>query len=114
MLDFEPALGQLKPLPWREVPTGAKAAGTGHGRCETRSVKTCGIDPIGTRFGSRWQWCDWSVERAAGRPRGHGRPAVSGDFASVGDHGEPIGDDENAGAPSEGDPDFAADRLLLQ
>lgn len=36
---------QLKGLPWSEVERGAHAAGTGHGRIESRSVKVCGIDP---------------------------------------------------------------------
>jgi hypothetical protein len=42
------------------------------------------------------------------------RPDTSGYFAPVGDHCERIGDDKNADAPSEGDPDFASDRLLLE
>lgn len=44
-------------------------------------------------------------------PAGLGR-YVSGDLAPVGGHGEEIGEDEDAGAPAERDPDAGADRLL--
>jgi len=42
------------------------------------------------------------------------RRGISGDFAPVGHHGQRRGDDEDAGAPGEGDPDFASDRPLLE
>src|SRR5260221_13818557 len=42
------------------------------------------------------------------------RPDFSGYFAPVGPHGERKGDEEDADAPGEGDPDCASDRLLLE
>src|SRR5258706_14102226 len=42
------------------------------------------------------------------------RPDISGYFAPVGHHGERKGDEEDADAPGEGDPDFASDWLLFE
>src|ERR1700694_1993630 len=53
----------------------------------------------------------WSVAPAV---MGGQRPDISGYFAPVGYHGERRGDEEDADAPGEGDPDFASDRLLLE
>ncbi|MEV7343608.1 ISAs1 family transposase [Streptomyces sp. NPDC093544] len=39
---------QLTALPWRGIPVQHTASGTGHGRRESRSIKTCGIaDELG-------------------------------------------------------------------
>src|SRR5262249_6135015 len=46
--------------------------------------------------------------------RGGHRPNASGHFAPVGQQGERSGDEEEAAAPGEGDPDRAAHRLLLK
>src|SRR5260370_3053143 len=59
-------------------------------------------------------WCrgaSWSVAPAV---IGGLRPDFSGYFAPVGHDGERKGDEEDADAPGEGDPDCASDRLLLE
>ncbi len=38
----------------------------------------------------------------------------SGYFAPVNDHSERVGDEDDADAPGEGDPDFASDRHVLE
>ena len=37
---------QLAALPWRQVPTGAPARETGHGRAETRTLKTAHVSHL--------------------------------------------------------------------
>jgi predicted transposase YbfD/YdcC len=42
------AHGQLAALPWRDIPVQHTTSATGHGRRESRSIKTCGIaDELG-------------------------------------------------------------------
>ncbi|MET7516137.1 ISAs1 family transposase [Streptomyces sp. NPDC005480] len=42
------AHGQLAALPWRDIPVQHTSSATGHGRQESRSIKTCGIaDELG-------------------------------------------------------------------
>jgi hypothetical protein len=46
------ASAQVKALPWEQVPVAHTVSGTGHGRRESRSVKTMAIaaNPGGTAF----------------------------------------------------------------
>ena len=39
-------LARLKALPWRQVPTGDSARGTGHGRTETRTLKAAHVSRL--------------------------------------------------------------------
>ena len=38
--------GKVKALPWQQVPTGSTTRDTGHGRTETRTLKTAHVDRL--------------------------------------------------------------------
>jgi predicted transposase YbfD/YdcC len=59
---------RLKALPWRQIPAGASTRGTGHGRTETRTLKTAHVCRLGfPRARQAIKITRWRHETAAGK-----------------------------------------------
>ena len=43
---------RVKALPWRQVPAGSVTRDTGHGRVETRTLKSAHVSPAGLPLGT--------------------------------------------------------------
>jgi predicted transposase YbfD/YdcC len=59
---------QVRALPWRQVPAGSVTRGTGHGRAETRTLKTAHVSRLdfpGARQAIKI--CRWRKDTATGR-----------------------------------------------
>ena len=80
---------QVRALPWRQVPAGSVTRETGHGRSETRTLKTAHVSRLdfpGARQAIKI--CRWRQGTATGRTPSHTRehaPVVPGYGSLVSD-----------------------------